>query len=69
MTEPLDTVDIAIVGAGPVGMALALALAGSPYRVLLISTAASAAPGPVIHWRDTVQTGPTASRKPRRMGR
>lgn len=38
MTEPLDTVDIAIVGAGPVGMALALALAGSPFRVLLIDS-------------------------------
>ena len=39
MTEPvapLDTTDIAIVGAGPVGMTLALALAGGPQRVLLI---------------------------------
>lgn len=38
MTEPLDAVDIAIVGAGPVGMTLALALAGSPFRVLLIDS-------------------------------
>lgn len=41
MTEPVDTtqtVDIAIVGAGPVGMTLALALAGGPYRVLLIDS-------------------------------
>lgn len=38
MTEPINAVDIAIVGAGPVGMALALALAGSPFRVLLIDS-------------------------------
>ena len=36
MTEPADTVDIAIIGAGPVGMTLALALAGGAQRVLLI---------------------------------
>ena len=38
MTEPINAVDIAIVGAGPVGMTLALALAGSPFRVLLIDS-------------------------------
>ncbi|WP_313951753.1 FAD-dependent monooxygenase [Accumulibacter sp.] len=41
MTEQgnaIGTVDIAIVGAGPVGMTLALALAGGPYRVLLIDS-------------------------------
>jgi 2-octaprenyl-6-methoxyphenol hydroxylase len=31
-----ETVDIAIIGAGPVGMTLALALAGGPHHVLLI---------------------------------
>ncbi|MEF8698954.1 MAG: FAD-dependent monooxygenase [Candidatus Accumulibacter sp. UW26] len=36
MTEPGTAVDIAIVGAGPVGMALALALSGGPYSVRLI---------------------------------
>ena len=39
MTEPvapMETTDIAIVGAGPVGMTLALALAGGPQRVLLV---------------------------------
>ena len=35
MTEA-ETVDIAIIGAGPVGMTLALALAGGPHHVLLI---------------------------------
>ena len=34
--ENMITVDVAIVGAGPVGMTLALALAGGPLRVLLI---------------------------------
>ncbi|WP_291992188.1 FAD-dependent monooxygenase [Candidatus Accumulibacter sp. ACC003] len=41
MTEPIDgvdQVDVAIVGAGPVGMTLALALAGGPLRVLLIDS-------------------------------
>ena len=38
MADTLDSVDVAIVGAGPVGMALALALAGGPYSVLLIDT-------------------------------
>jgi 2-octaprenyl-6-methoxyphenol hydroxylase len=41
VTEPIDTtqtVDIAIIGAGPVGMTLALALAGGPHRVLLIDS-------------------------------
>jgi 2-polyprenyl-6-methoxyphenol hydroxylase-like FAD-dependent oxidoreductase len=38
MTDTLESVDVAIVGAGPVGMALALALAGGPYSVLLIDT-------------------------------
>ncbi len=38
MPEAPETVDIAIVGAGPVGMALALALANGPYRVLLIDS-------------------------------
>ncbi len=38
MTDTLHSVDIAIVGAGPVGMALALALAGGPYSVLLIDS-------------------------------
>jgi 2-octaprenyl-6-methoxyphenol hydroxylase len=41
VTEPVDTsqtVDIAIIGAGPVGMTLALALAGGPHRVLLIDS-------------------------------
>jgi 2-octaprenyl-6-methoxyphenol hydroxylase len=38
MTDTLDSVDVAIVGAGPVGMALALALAGGPYSVLLIDS-------------------------------
>jgi 2-octaprenyl-6-methoxyphenol hydroxylase len=39
VTEPVattQTADIVIVGAGPVGMTLALALAGGPHRVLLI---------------------------------
>ncbi|HCV12891.1 MAG TPA: 2-octaprenyl-6-methoxyphenyl hydroxylase [Candidatus Accumulibacter sp.] len=36
MTEHGESVDVAIVGAGPVGMALALALAGGPHRVRLI---------------------------------
>ncbi len=36
MTESSSRVDIAIIGAGPVGMTLALALAGGPYSVLLI---------------------------------
>jgi 2-octaprenyl-6-methoxyphenol hydroxylase (EC 1.14.13.-) len=43
MTEseaPLDT-DIVIVGAGPVGMTLALALADSPLRVLLLDRQAA----------------------------
>ncbi|MBP6708669.1 MAG: FAD-dependent monooxygenase, partial [Candidatus Accumulibacter sp.] len=43
MTEAPETVDIAIVGAGPVGMALALALANGPYRVLLIDSRGPAA--------------------------
>ena len=38
MSEEVESVDVAIVGAGPVGMALALALLGSPYRVLLIDS-------------------------------
>ncbi|MBE2258436.1 MAG: FAD-dependent monooxygenase [Candidatus Accumulibacter sp.] len=38
MTEQTERVDIAIVGAGPVGMTLALALAGGPHRVLLIDS-------------------------------
>lgn len=38
MTELEDAVDIAIVGAGPVGMTLARALADGPYRVLLIDS-------------------------------
>jgi 2-octaprenyl-6-methoxyphenol hydroxylase len=38
MTEHVDAVDVAIVGAGPVGMTLALALADGPYRVLLIDS-------------------------------
>lgn len=33
-----ETVDIAIIGAGPVGMTLALALADGPYRVRLIDS-------------------------------
>ena len=36
MTEHQESVDIAIIGAGPVGMALALALAGGPHRLRLI---------------------------------
>lgn len=36
MTEAVERCDIAIVGAGPVGMTLALALAGSPYRIRLV---------------------------------
>ena len=36
--ESVDTVDIAIVGAGPVGMTLALALAEGPFSVLLIDS-------------------------------
>lgn len=36
MTEAVERCDIVIVGAGPVGMALALALAGSPYRIRLV---------------------------------
>lgn len=35
MTEAIDHCDILIIGAGPVGQTLALALAGSPYRVVL----------------------------------
>ena len=35
MTEHRDSVDIAIIGAGPVGMTLALALAGGPHRLRL----------------------------------
>lgn len=52
MTEPanspqaMDSVDIAIVGAGPVGMALALALAESPLKVQLIDRQAAGA------WQD-----------------
>jgi len=42
MTD-IDKVDIAILGAGPVGMALAIALAGGPYRVLLIDSRARGA--------------------------
>jgi 2-octaprenyl-6-methoxyphenol hydroxylase len=38
MTESSRRVDIAIIGAGPVGMTLALALAGGPYSVLLIDS-------------------------------
>ena len=38
MTETIDAVDIAIVGAGPVGLTLALALAGGPFSVLLIDS-------------------------------
>jgi 2-polyprenyl-6-methoxyphenol hydroxylase-like FAD-dependent oxidoreductase len=38
MAESVDRVDIAIIGAGPVGMTLALALAGGPYKVLLIDS-------------------------------
>ncbi|TLD45909.1 MAG: 2-octaprenyl-6-methoxyphenol hydroxylase [Accumulibacter sp.] len=36
MTEHQQSVDIAIIGAGPVGMTLALALAGGPHRLRLI---------------------------------
>jgi 2-octaprenyl-6-methoxyphenol hydroxylase len=36
MTERHESVDIAIIGAGPVGMTLALALAGGPHRLRLI---------------------------------
>lgn len=36
MTEGGERFDIVVVGAGPVGMTLALALAGSPYRLLLV---------------------------------
>ena len=36
--ESVDTVDIAIVGAGPVGMTLALALAEGPFSVVLIDS-------------------------------
>lgn len=36
MTEAVGRCDIAIIGAGPVGTTLALALAGGPYRVQLI---------------------------------
>ncbi len=36
MAENVETLDIVIVGAGPVGMTLALALAGSPYSIRLI---------------------------------
>jgi 2-octaprenyl-6-methoxyphenol hydroxylase len=43
MTESVDRVDIAIIGAGPVGMTLALALAGGPYQVLLIDSRARGA--------------------------
>ncbi|MBL8423161.1 MAG: FAD-dependent monooxygenase [Candidatus Accumulibacter phosphatis] len=38
MTERSSRVDIAIIGAGPVGMTLALALAGGPYSVMLIDS-------------------------------
>lgn len=38
MTEEVEAVDVAIIGAGPIGMALALALMDSPYRVLLIDS-------------------------------
>ncbi|HPU80498.1 FAD-dependent oxidoreductase, partial [Accumulibacter sp.] len=38
MAESVDRVDIAIIGAGPVGMTLALALADGPYKVLLIDS-------------------------------
>ncbi len=38
MTESSSRVDIAIIGAGPVGMTLALALAGGPYSVMLIDS-------------------------------
>jgi 2-octaprenyl-6-methoxyphenol hydroxylase len=44
MTDTRTAVDIAIVGAGPVGMTLALALAGGPYSVRLIDRR-RAAPG------------------------
>lgn len=43
MSEQIGTADIAVVGAGPVGMALALALAGGPYSVVLIDSRARAA--------------------------
>ncbi len=43
MTEGIDTMDIVIVGAGPVGMTLALALAESPYRILLVDSRRRAA--------------------------
>ncbi len=36
MSEATETVDLVIIGAGPVGMALAIALAGGPYRLLLV---------------------------------
>ncbi|MBK7953134.1 MAG: FAD-dependent monooxygenase [Candidatus Accumulibacter sp.] len=38
MAEDLDTMDIVIVGAGPVGMTLALALAESRYRIVLVDS-------------------------------
>ena len=38
MAESVDRVDIAIIGAGPVGMTLALALAGAADKVLLIDS-------------------------------
>ncbi|MEF8721649.1 MAG: FAD-dependent monooxygenase [Candidatus Accumulibacter delftensis] len=38
-----SSVDVAIIGAGPVGMALALALAAGPQRVLLLDSRARAA--------------------------
>mgnify|MGYP000981788437 CR=1 FL=1 len=43
MPEPNDPVDIAIIGAGPVGMALAIALSSGPYRLLLIDSRARGA--------------------------
>ncbi|HMW80289.1 MAG TPA: FAD-dependent monooxygenase [Accumulibacter sp.] len=38
MNEAIEIADIAVIGAGPVGMTLALALAGSPWRVRLIDS-------------------------------
>jgi 2-octaprenyl-6-methoxyphenol hydroxylase len=62
-------VDIAIIGAGPVGMTLALALAGGPQRVLLIDSRAARRLGRRSAGAGAVTRQPTAPRKPRRLER
>jgi 2-octaprenyl-6-methoxyphenol hydroxylase len=47
VAEPLPEADIAIVGGGPVGCALALALAGGPLRVVRVAADTAASDRPI----------------------